>query len=141
MSGSLVYESKTTPNVTIGAVIATLDTLRKTEFSRTTIGRTVCNIEEEHQHELGGYAAFWTKLAICAILAHPKSFKRKISSYLALAEKCPDMTEKLRDDFYDDLHAELKRRCDAEDSKMDNYIRLSYWAPYLHTLRMLGYEH
>jgi hypothetical protein len=141
MSGSLVYESETTQNVTLSDAMTTLDTLCATEFSRTTIGLKVRKMEEEHQDELGMHAEFWTKLAVCAILAHPKTFRGKITSYFALAEACPDKSEDLRLNFYINLHTELKRRHDAEDVKMQSNARLFYLAPYLHTRHMLGYSY
>lgn len=138
MSGSLIHESETKASVTLDNFEKTIKLFYKSEFSRTKIGLTVRDFEENHQEELGKHAKFWTLLAIGAILAHPKSYKAKISLYLAKADECLDKSEEWRHDFYTDLQTELKRRYDAEDIKIQSHARLPYIAPYFHTIRMLG---
>lgn len=138
MSGSLIHESETRTNVALDDFEKTIKLLFENEFSRTTIGQAVRDFEETRQEELGNYAKFWTLLAIGAILAHPKSYRAKISLYLAKADECLDKSEEWRHDFYIDLQTELKRRYDAEDIKIQSHARLPYIAPYFHTIRMLG---
>lgn len=138
MSGSLIHESETRTNVALNDFEKTIKLLFENEFSRTTIGRTVRDAEETRQEELGNYAKFWTLVAVGAILAHPKSYKAKLSHYLAIADECLVKGEGWRDAFYTDLQDELKRRYDAEDIKIQSHSRLLYLAPYLHTIRMLG---